>query len=151
MCRKLLFYISGLLWTIRILLITFCLEHPDTLPAKLGANRLGKVLKSKFFIWCDFANGNLMWNWAWPKPHNSAEFRFNHVLHIMWELLAKNRGHSIATLWISFTQMLRCGHRAKYQIKAAISNKCALAVHARRAMLQSGLSTQHLPFRKIFL
>ena len=95
------------------------------LHAKFGANRsncLGGVQKSAFFIYPDFVNGKLQRKLAWPIPHNSAQFReqvdvaFNNVLHIMWDLWAKNafalkiappagdfgcvsyRGHSIAPL-----------------------------------------------------
>ena len=68
------------------------------LHAKFGANRsnhLGGVRKSKFFIFRNFANGNLSQKWASPTSHNSAQFRehivvrFKNVQHIMRELLQK--------------------------------------------------------------
>ena len=126
---KSLFYISGILWTIKFLLITSCQEGPEMLPAKFGANWsncLGGVWKSKFYICGDFSNGKIPQKLAWPTPHNSAELRehvdigFNNVQHVMWELWAKSafalkiappavhfwcvshRGHSIAPQWISF-------------------------------------------------
>ena len=36
MCRKLLFYILGVLWAIELLLLTFCQEGPYMLHAKFS-------------------------------------------------------------------------------------------------------------------
>lgn len=60
--------------------------------AKVGANQpngLGGVGKGMFFLFGDFANGNLPLKLAWPTSYNSAEFwervalTFKNVSHIM--------------------------------------------------------------------
>ena len=62
------------------------------LHANIGANFLGGVRKSTFFICHNFVNGKLLQKWAWPTPNNSAKFReyidmrINNVQQIKWEL-----------------------------------------------------------------
>ena len=90
MCRNLLFYILGVFWTIKILLLTFCHEGPQMLHAKFGANQsnhVGGVRKSTFFICRNFENGKLPQKWAWPTTYNSAEFREQVNINIDIELL----------------------------------------------------------------
>ena len=62
MCRNLLFHIFGVLWTITVLLITFCQEGPQMLHEKFGANcsnHLGGVRKSIFFHLTRFCEGKV--------------------------------------------------------------------------------------------
>ena len=61
------------MWSIKILLITFCQEGPQMLCAKFRANwwnSLGGVWKSRFSIFCDVVNKKRWRKWAWPIPRH---------------------------------------------------------------------------------
>ena len=69
MFRKLLFNNLSIVWNIKILLITFCQENPQSFKCKSV-----KLPGRRFVTFHAFFWKNVRRKWAWPIPRDSAQF-----------------------------------------------------------------------------